>query len=100
MGAVLVVVGLPVADHDAGVGERPEEVNVQTLIPPAAVERFWSTMQRELLDTRRWATREQLGSAIFEWIEAWCNLRRRHTSLKGLSRCEFEALHAAANQAA
>ena len=28
-------------------------------------------MQRELLDTRRWTTKTDLASAIFEWIEAW-----------------------------
>ena len=39
-------------------------------------------MQRELPDTRtKWETPEDLGSAIFEWIEAWYNPRRRHTSV-------------------
>lgn len=33
------------------------------------MESFWSTMQRELLDTRPWATPDQLASAIFEWTE-------------------------------
>jgi putative transposase len=38
---------------------------------------FWSTMQRELLDTRlAWDSPEELGAAIFEWIEAWYNPRR------------------------
>jgi len=38
------------------------------------IESFWYAMQRELLDTRLvWDTPEQLGSAIFEWIEAWYN---------------------------
>ena len=36
---------------------------------------------------------QQLASAIFEWIEAWYNPRRRHTSLGDLSPIEFEALH-------
>jgi transposase InsO family protein len=64
------------------------------------IESFWSTMQRELLDTRRWASQEQLASAIFEWIEAWYNPRRRHTSLGMLSPHEFESLHTAAVTAA
>ena len=61
---------------------------------------FWATMQRELLDTRRWTSQEQLASAIFEWIEAWYNPRRRHTSLGMLSPVEFEALHTTAETAA
>jgi transposase InsO family protein len=64
------------------------------------IESFWSTMQRELLDTQRWASQEQLASAIFEWIEAWYNPRRRHTSLGDLSPNDFEHLHTAATEAA
>ena len=64
------------------------------------IESFWSTLQRELLDTQRWASPEQLASAIFEWIEAWYNPRRRHTSLGMLAPHEFETLHTAASTAA
>ena len=46
------------------------------------MESFWSSMQRELLDTRTWKTREELANAIFEWIECWYNPHRRHSSLK------------------
>jgi hypothetical protein len=36
------------------------------------IESFFNTMQRELLDQQpRWATKADLASAIFEWIEAW-----------------------------
>jgi putative transposase len=63
------------------------------------IESFWSTMQRELLDTRTWDTREQL-SAIFEWIEAWYNPRRRHTSIGNLAPAVFDALHTTAATAA
>jgi putative transposase len=57
------------------------------------IESFWSTLQRELLDTQRWSTQAELASAIFEWIEAWYYPRRRHSSLGMLSPVEFEALH-------
>ena len=56
------------------------------------IESFWSTMQRELLDTRSWTTPEQLGSALFEWIEAWYNPRRRRTSIGDHAPAEFENL--------
>lgn len=64
------------------------------------MESFWSTMQRELLDAQRWATQDELASAIFEWIEAWYNPRRRHTSLGMLAPLEFETPHTAAANAA
>jgi len=54
------------------------------------VESFWSTMQRELLDQRIWQTPEELGAAIFEWIEAWYNPRRGHTSIGMLSPVYYE----------
>lgn len=73
---------------------------VASSVDNTMIESFWSTMQRELLDQSSWDSPEQLGSAIFEWIEAWYNPRRRHTSLAMLSPVEFEALHTAANPAA
>gem|GEM_PF-4933743 len=49
-----------------------------------------ASMQRELLDQHQWQTVDELGGAIFEWIEAWYNPRRRHTSLGMLAPAEFE----------
>lgn len=66
----------------------------------AAMESFWSTMQRELLDQRTWRSRTELSSAIFEWIEGWYNPRRRHSSLKMRSPHEFETLAAATQNTA
>ncbi len=66
----------------------------------AAMESFWSVMQRKLFDQHSWASRTQLASAIFEWIEGWYNPRRRHTSLGMLSPHEFETLAATAQPAA
>lgn len=73
---------------------------VASSVDNALIESFWSTMQRELLDRRDWDTRAELASAIFEWIEAWYNPRRRHSGLGMLSPHEFEALHTAASPAA
>jgi putative transposase len=57
------------------------------------MESFWGTMQLELLDSRRWRTRHQLATAIFEWIESWYNSRRRHSSIGMLSPIDYEAAH-------
>jgi putative transposase len=56
----------------------------------AMIEAFWSRMQVELLDTRRWHTRVELANAIFEYIEIFHNRRRRHSSLGMLTPIEFE----------
>ena len=83
---------------------------VASSVDNSMIESFWSTMQRELLDQRSWDSPEELGAAIFEWIEAWYNPRRRHTAIGMLSPVEYEhhwqqqqagtALHTAANGAA
>jgi len=56
----------------------------------AVIESFWSRMQVELLDTRRWKTRVELATAIFEYLEIWHNRQRRHSSLGMLTPIEFE----------
>lgn len=63
---------------------------VASSVDNSMIESFWSTLQRELLDQQTWETPEQLGSAIFEWIEAWYNPRRRHTSIGMLSPVGYE----------
>ena len=57
----------------------------------AMAESFFSVLQRELLDEQRWTTRRQLALAVFEWIEAWYNPHRRHTSIGSLSPIDYEA---------
>jgi transposase InsO family protein len=59
----------------------------------AVIESFWSRMQVELLNTRRWKTRIELATAIFEYLEIWHNRQRRHSSLSMLTPVEFEARH-------
>jgi putative transposase len=58
------------------------------------MESFLLHPARELLDTRRWNNRAELGSAILECIECWYNPRRRHTSLK-IFPVDFEEQRAA-----
>ena len=66
----------------------------------AMMESFFSTLQRELLDRKRWQTRRELASAIFEWIEAWYNPHRRHSSIGQRSPIEYERLYLATEDAA
>ena len=66
----------------------------------ALVESFFGTLQLELLDRRRWATRRQLAQAIFEYIEVFYNRQRRHSYLGYLSPVEFEELASSAEAVA
>lgn len=63
-------------------------------------ESFFSTLQRELLDQHQWPDRRQLALAVFEWIEAWYNPRRRHSSIGSLSPIDYEQAHMTAACAA
>jgi hypothetical protein len=66
----------------------------------ALAESFFSSMQVELLDRQRWATRQELANAIFEWIEAFYNPVRRHSGLDYLSPVDYERAHTPAASAA
>jgi putative transposase len=59
----------------------------------AMIEAFWSRMQVELLNTRRWKTRVELANAIFEYIEIFHNRRRRHSSLDMRTPIEYQLLN-------
>jgi putative transposase len=59
----------------------------------AMAESFFATLQTELLDRQRWTSREQLAQAIFDFVEAFYNPTRRHTSLGMLSPNTFEHQH-------
>ena len=45
------------------------------------MESFWSSMQIELLNRKKWKTRVELANAIFEYIEIFHNRQRRHSAL-------------------
>ncbi len=63
----------------------------------AVAESFFATLQTELLDRRRsWATRRQLATAVFDYIEGFYNPRRRHSTLGYLSPTVYEATAASA----
>jgi putative transposase len=64
----------------------------------AMMESFWGTMQLELLDSKRWQTRDELANAVFEWIECWYNPNRRHSSIGMHSPITFESLHTRSDQ--
>ena len=60
----------------------------------AVAESFFATLECELLDRRSWPTRRELSTAVFDFIEAFYNLRRRHSTLGYLSPANYEASRA------
>ena len=71
-------------------GLMPSFGSIGDAFDNAMMESFWSTMQIELLDRKRWKTRVELSNAIFEFIEVFYNRRRRHSQLGYVSPIEFE----------
>jgi putative transposase len=67
----------------------------------AAMESFFSLLQKNVLNRRTWETREQLRIAIITWIERTYHRRRRQTALSRSTPIEYELIMTpAADQAA
>ena len=58
----------------------------------AAMESFFSLLQKNVLDRQSWATREELRIAIVSWIERTYHRRRRQSRLGRLTPVEFETI--------
>lgn len=58
----------------------------------AAMEFFFSLLQKNVLDRRTWATREELRIAIVTWIERTYHRRRRQAALGRLTPVEYETV--------
>jgi transposase InsO family protein len=59
----------------------------------AAMESFFSLLQKNVLDRKRWTTRDELRIAMVTWIERTYNRRRRQRALKRLTPVEFETIY-------
>ncbi|MGE9807412.1 IS3 family transposase [Janibacter sp. G1551] len=58
----------------------------------AAMESFFALLQKNVLDRRGWATREELRIAIVTWIERTYHRRRRQPALGRLTPIEYETI--------
>jgi transposase InsO family protein len=65
----------------------------------AAMESFFSLLQKNVLNRQRWVSREQLRLAIVVWIEKTYHRRRRQDALGRMTPLEFETLTQAAHAA-
>ena len=56
----------------------------------AMAESFFATLEREVIDRRRFNSRAEARMAIFTWLEGWYNPHRRHSALGYLSPINYE----------
>jgi transposase InsO family protein len=56
----------------------------------AVAESFFATLKKELVHRQSWPSRRDLSSAAFEYIEAFYDRQRRHSTLGYLSPEEYE----------
>ncbi|RWW94095.1 MULTISPECIES: IS3 family transposase [Paenarthrobacter] len=59
----------------------------------AAMESFFSLLQKNVLDRQRWLTRRDLRLAITTWIERTYHRRRRQRRLGKLTPIEYETIN-------
>ncbi|WP_346922902.1 IS3 family transposase, partial [Glutamicibacter creatinolyticus] len=57
----------------------------------AAMESFFSLLQKNVLDRRWWTTRQQLRLAIVGWVEGKYHRKRKQRRLGKLTPVQFEA---------
>ena len=74
-------------------GVMPSMGSVGDAYDNAMAESFFATLERELLDRRRFRSQAEAKMAAFEWIEGWYNPHRRHSSLGYRSPVNFERAH-------
>ncbi len=65
----------------------------------AAMESFFSLLQKNVLNRQRWQTRAELRLAIVIWIEKTYHRRRRQDALGRMTPIEFETLTQTAHAA-
>jgi putative transposase len=71
-------------------GVRPSMGSVGDAYDNALCESFFATLECELIDRTRLRTPEEAERAVFEFIEGWYNLHRRHSALNYDSPMEYE----------
>ena len=92
----------PTAGRSSGPGSSSTPLNRHEMVGSmgrvgaagdnAAMESFFSLLQKNVLDRRTWATREELRIAIVTWIERTYHRRRRQAALGRLTPVEYELI--------
>jgi putative transposase len=56
----------------------------------AVLESFHASLKKDLIHRRSWPTKAEARTALFEYVEAFYNRRRRHSTLGMLSPLQYE----------
>src|SRR4051794_29558413 len=56
----------------------------------AVAESFFATLKKELVHRHSWATRHDLTTEVFEYIQGFYSRIRRHSTLGMLSPADYE----------
>jgi hypothetical protein len=76
------------AARDAGIARSMGSVG--DCYDNAVAEGFFATLNKELVHRRSWPTRRELATEVFDYIEAFYNRIRRHSTLGVLAPLKFE----------
>jgi putative transposase len=87
-GGQYVSLGFGQAARDAGIARSMGSTG--DCYDNAVAESFFATLKKELVHRRSWPTRRELTGEVFEYIEAFYNRVRRHSTLGMLAPLEFE----------
>jgi transposase InsO family protein len=87
-GGQYVSLGFGQAARDAGISRSMGSTG--DCYDNAVAESLFATLKKELVHRRSWPTRRELTGEIFEYIEAFYNRVRRHSTLGMLSPLQFE----------
>jgi transposase InsO family protein len=83
----------------ADFGLRGSMGRVAACADNAAMESFFSLLQKNVLNSKSWATRDDLHLAIVHWIERTYHRRRRQRALGKLTPIEYETIYNVATAA-
>ena len=83
---------MPWTSSSRGVGRWPQRGQVGSAGDNAAMESFFSLLQKNVLNRRAWDSRDDLRIAIVTWIERTYHRRRRQTALGRLTTVEYEII--------
>jgi putative transposase len=77
-------------------GVKPSMGSVGDAYDNALCESFFATLERELLQRRKFQSQAEARMVLFQYIEGWYNPRRRHSALDYVSPVSYERKHQAA----
>jgi transposase InsO family protein len=87
-GSQYVSLGFGQAARDAGIAISMGSLG--DAYDNAVAESFFATLKKELIHRHSWPTKRELSVAVFEYIEAFYNRDRRHSTLGMLSPIDYE----------